>query len=396
VARRDFRLLLLGQTTSQFGAQLSAVAIPLLAVISLHATPWQLGIVNASGTLAFAVIGLPVGAWIDRVRRRPVLIASDLIRSLLLGVVPVAWWLGRLDITQLIVVSLLTGAARVFFDVGYQSYLPTVTGPDRVLAGNSAMEAVRASGQVVGPGIGGWLVAAVGAACVVLVQAATFLASALSLLAIRVREPRRVDAERPRIRDGLRFVARTRVLRAMAITSATSNFGFAMASAVTVIFLSRTLQLSAGAIGALFAVGGAAALIGAAATPWLARRLGSARIVWLALVVTGPITLLGVLARPGWLVGLFGLATLVGEIGQIVYAISSVSLRQQVCPPGMLGRVNATMRFVIMGLFPAGALLGGGLASAVGTRVTLAVALGLGALAPLPSYLALRGGPRPD
>src|SRR3954452_21026986 len=149
--RRDFLLLLAGQTTSQFGAQVSGVAIPLLAVLTLHASPFQLGLVNASGTLAFALVGLPAGAWIDRWTRRPILVASDLVRAVLLAGIPLAAVLGRLSIGQLIVVSLLAGLARVFFDVGYQSYLPSVVGKGALLAGNSAMETVRAIGQVAGP-----------------------------------------------------------------------------------------------------------------------------------------------------------------------------------------------------------------------------------------------------
>ncbi len=155
---RDFRLLLIGQTTSQLGSQVSAVAIPLLAVLTLGASPLQLGLVTAAGTVAFAVVGLPAGAWLDRCRRRPVLVASDLARAALPATIPLAALLGVLTITQLVVVSLLAGLARVFFDIGYQSYLPTVVGEDGLLTGNSARETVRASGQIAGPGVGGWLV----------------------------------------------------------------------------------------------------------------------------------------------------------------------------------------------------------------------------------------------
>jgi MFS family permease len=393
--RHDFRLLLLGQTTSQFGAMVSGVAIPLLAVLTLHASPLQLGIVNASTTVAFALIGLPAGAWVDRWRRRRILIAADLVRAGLLASIPAAWLLGWLGIPQLIVVALLAGVARVFFDVGYQSYLPTVIGPDHVLAGNSALETVRASGQVLGPGLGGWLVALLGAADVVLIQAATFLVSAACLIGIRTRE--RVlerHPDRPRLRaqiaEGWHVVRGTPALRATAATSAAGNFAFAIASSVTVLFMVQTLRLTSTAIGFVLALSGLSVVIGAALTPWLARRIGSARIIWLPLAVTGPLTMLGVLARPGWLLGLLGLSTVAGELGQITYAITSVSLRQRLCPPNLLGRVNATMRFLIMGLFPVGALLGGVLAEVIGLRGTLAVAFGIVAVSPLPTYRAVR------
>jgi MFS family permease len=389
IRNRDFRLLLAGQTTSQLGAQVSGVAIPLLAVITLDASPIELGLVTASSTVAFAVIGLPAGAWLDRWRKLPVLIASDVVRSLLLITIPVAALLGMLTIGHLIVVSLLIGFARVFFDVGYQSYVPIVLGKERVLAGNSLMETIRASGQVVGPGLGGGLVALLGAASVVLIQAVTFAVSAVCLFGIRTREATiPVHRDRPRlgaqIREGLLFVGRNRILRATALASAAGNFSFAISSAVTFIFLSRTLELSAFVIGLIVAAGSVAAMAGAALTPVVSRRVGSVRIIWLSLVVTGPLAILTPLAQPGWLVILVVVAMAAGELGQIVYAVTNVSLRQRLCPDDMLSRVNATMRVLIMGLFPLGAVVGGLLGEIVGLRATLWVAGALILLSPLP------------
>jgi MFS family permease len=394
--RRDFRLLLLGQTTSQLGAQVSGVAVPLLAVLTLGASPLQLGLVTAASTLAFAVIGLPAGAWVDRRRRRPILVAGDLSRTVLLLSIPVAALLEVLTLTQLIVVSLLAGVARVFFDVGYQSYLPAVTGQDRLLGANSAMETVRAGGQVAGPGIGGWLVAVVGAADVVLFQTVTFAVSAASLLAIRATEPQTpVPAGRPALRaqiaEGLRFVARTPPLRATAITSATGNLAFAIASAVGVVFMVRTLHLTPTAVGIVMALGSVTVMAGAALTPRLARTVGSARIIWVSLALSGPIGLLTPLARPGWPVALLLVGTAAGELGQIVYAITNVTLRQRLCPAHLLGRVNATVRFLIMGMFPVGALLGGTLGEIVGVRVALWLSGGLIVLSTGPVYRALKG-----
>ncbi|HEV7811867.1 MAG TPA: MFS transporter [Leifsonia sp.] len=378
-AHRDFRLLLVGQTTSQLGTQVSAVAIPLLAVATLQATSFEVGLINAASTLAFALIGLPAGAWLDRWRRRPVLVASDLARALLLATIPLAALFGLLTIWQLVLVSLLVGTARVFFDIGYRSYLPSVTGKERVLAGNSSMEFVRASGQVVGPGLGGLLVSLVGAAAVVLVQAGTFTVSALSLLAIRTpEEPIPVAAERVPLRtqivDGLTFVMRNRFLRATALASALSNLSFAIASAVNMIFLSRELQLSPAVIGLVIAAGSVTVMIGAAFTTRLSGAIGSARIIWLSLAVTAPLTLLSALAQPGWWTVLVLIGIAAGEFGQIVYAITNVSVRQRLCPDRMLGRVNATMQVFIMGLFPLGAILGGVLGELIGARLTLVVA----------------------
>jgi len=394
-AHRDFRLLLLGQTTSQLGAQVSGVAIPLLAVLTLHASPFELGLVTASSTLAFAVIGLPAGVWLDRWRRRPILVASDLARTVLLGTIPLAAVFDVLNLAHLVIVSLLIGFARVFFDVGYQSYIPSVIGRDNVLAGNSSMETIRASGQVIGPGLGGWLVAFVGAANVVLIQAFTFAVSAISLMAIQTREPIiPPPTNRPRLRgqivEGLAFVGRNRILRATAIASAASNFSFAIASAVSFIFMARTLELSAAAIGVIIAVGSVTVMIAAALTPRFSRLVGSARIIWLSLAVTGPAALLGPLAQPGWWVALLIVSIAAGEFGAIIYAITNVSLRQRLCPENMLGRVTATMRFLIMGAFPIGALIGGTLGEVLGLRGTLWIAGIIILLSPIPLFLALR------
>lgn len=393
--RRDFRLLLVGQTTSQLGAQVSAVAIPLLAVLALDASPWQVGVLTASSTVAFAVLGLPAGAWVDRWPRRPVLVASDLMRAVLLASIPIASLLGLLGIGQLIAVSLLAGTARVFFDVAYQSYTPAVLGRRGLLAGNSAMETVRASAQVAGPAAGGWLVAAAGAANAVLVQVAAFTVSAASLAAIRTREPApgppgTTTGLRAEIAEGVRYVAGTSALRAIAATGAAGNLAFAIASAVTIVFMVRTLGLSPAAIGVILAVGSVTVIVGAAATPWLARRAGSARIVWLSLAVTGPVGLLTPFAQPGWSTLLLVAGIAAGELGQIGYAITSLSLRQQICPPHLLGRVNATMRFLTMGLFPLGALLGGVLGEVAGVRVTLGLAGSIIVASAVPVYLALR------
>jgi len=328
-------------------------------------------------------------------RRGPILIASDIVRALLFATIPLAAWLGMLSIAQLVVVSLLAGAARVFFDVGYQSYVPSVIGKEHVLAGNSAMEFLRASGQVAGPGLGGLLVSVLGAANLLLVQAVTFAVSAVSLLAIKTREvPVPVRDDRPTLRadiaEGLRFVARNRILRSIALASALSNFSFAIASAVTIIFLVRALGLPAWGVGLAIAVGSVSVMVGSAWTPQLTRWIGSARIVWVALAVTAPFTIVGALAQPGWGVLLIVVSMAIGEFGQIVYSITNVSLRQRLCPDHILGRVNATMRVLIMGLFPLGALVGGVVGDILDARLTIVLAGVVALPAPLILYVALR------
>ena len=393
--RHDFRLLLLGQITSQFGAQISAIALPLLAVVMLGAGPFEVGLISASSTAAFALIGLQAGAWVDRLPRRPILVAADLARAVLLSTIPLAALLDVLGIAQLVVIAVLTGFARVFFDVAYQSYLPTVVGKDRVLAGNSFMETIRASGQFAGPGLGGWLISVVGAATVIFVQAATLLISALCLLGIRATEAP-VTAVRRGLRrevvEGLIFVRSNRVLLALAWASGVCNFTFALASAVTIVFMAQELRMSATVIGLVMAASALASMAGAAMTPWLGRLVGSARIVWLALIVPAPLGFIPPFVNPGWLgIALLIVSFAAGELGQIVYSISALSLRQRLCPDRLLGRVNATMRFLIMATFPFGALIGGALGEMVGLRAALLIICVVGLLAPLPAYLVLRG-----
>jgi MFS family permease len=396
LAERDFRLLLAGQTTSQLGAQLSSVALPLVAILTLGATAFEVGLINAAGTLAFAVIGLPAGAWLDRWPRWPILIISDLVRAVLLATIPLAAVFDLVSIGQLIMVSLLVGAARVFFDIGYRSYLPSVIGKDRVLTGNASLEFIRASGQVVGPGLGGLLVTVISAAWVIGIQAVTFVVSAITILTIRTRERVVVDAHhrvrlRSQVSAGLQYVWRHRVLRATAVAGAVSNTAFAAAGSVSFIFMNRTLLMSPMRIGLTVAIGSIAVMIGAALTPRIARRVGSARLVWLSLAVTTPPALAGAFARPGWATVLIVFAIAAGELGQISYAITNVSLRQRICPDHLLGRVNATMTVLIMGLLPVGALAGGVLGGLIGPRGTLLVVGGLLVSAPVILYRGLRG-----
>lgn len=384
----DFRLLLLGQTTSQLGTQLAGVAVPLLALLTLDATPLELGLLSASGTISFALIGLPAGAWIDRLPKRPVLVAADVARAVLLATIPLAALAGALTMTQLIVVMLLSGLARVFFDVGYQSYLPAIVGPDKVLSGNASLETIRATGQVAGPGLGGWLVSVAGAALVLLIQSVTFAVSAVCLLAIRRTETVALRPTTSRLRteiaEGLRYVVHTARMRALALASAAGNLSFGIGSAATLPFLSRTLHLSPAWIGIVVSIGSVAAMLGAALTPRVSRRFGAERTVWLSLAVSGPFAALIAFASPGPLVALVVIAIVAGEFGQIVYSVTSVSLRQRICPPELLGRVNATMRVLIMSAFPAGALLGGVLAQFAGLRVALLAGAAVLVLSPVP------------
>jgi MFS family permease len=373
---RDFRLLWGGETISEFGSQVSLLAIPLLAVRTLHATPFQMGLLTAASTAAFLIVGLPAGVWIDRTRRRWVMIAADLGRVVTIGSVPVAYVAGWLTLAQLFVVTLVSGILTVFFDVAYQSYLPTLVGREHLVEGNAKLTGSAQVAAVAGPSIAGGLVQAVGSSAAVLVDSFSFLASAGAVAAIRAPEPRPEVPEsgHPKLRhdiaEGLRFVFGNTLLRAIAATTATSNFFSGVAAAVEVVFLVREVHATPGVIGLLFTMGGVGGVLGAFAAGPLARRFGGARATVIGILgnVGG---LLVPLTMPGPLLVLFGAGLFFVSFSAVVYNVNQVSFRQRLCPDRLLGRMNASMRFVVWGVLPLGGLLGGVLGSLFGLRPTL-------------------------
>lgn len=384
---RDFRRLWAGDTISQFGASVGQTVLPLLAATVLAATPFEMGLLTAAETAAFLLIGLPAGVWVDRMRRRRLMLTADFIRSGLLGTVPIAWWIGWLTLTQLIVVALLAGAATVFFDIAYQSYLPSLVSRERLIEGNSKLQATQSVAQIAGPGIGGVLMQLAGAANAVLVTGAGFLTSASCLLRIKAVEPEPEPHENPRlwpqISEGLRFVFGNSTLRAIVATTSTANFAGAMYTAVQVLFLTREVGLSPAGVGALLSAAGAGGVLGAVTSARLSTRIGQARSIWLVPLLTLPALVLVPLAAPGWRIGLAAVGMLVSGYGVIVYNVAQISYRQALCPDRLLGRMNASVRFVVWGTLPLGGLAGGTLAEWAGIRGTLWIAVVLEVLSVL-------------
>jgi predicted MFS family arabinose efflux permease len=375
----DFRRLFAGDTASQFGVFVGNTAVPLLAAVTLAATPFEMGLLTAAETLAFLLIGLPAGVWVDRLRRRRVMLTADFTRFALLLSVPVSWWAGVLTLAQLLVVVLFVGIATVFFDIAYQSYLPSLVGREHLMEGNAKLQAVQSTAQIAGPSAAGVLVQLVNAANTVLVTSLGFLTSALCLLRIRTREPvpERDGHARllTQIAEGLRFVFSDKPLRAIVGTTATANFFGGAFSAVQVLFLTRTVGLPPAAVGVLLAIGGAGGILGAVCSGAVTRRLGQARAIWLVPLVVMPGYLLVPLAAPDWRLGLAGFGLVAGGFGIIVYNVAQVSYRQAICPDRLLGRMNASVRFVVWGTIPLGGLLGGALGEGLGLRGAMWVAV---------------------
>lgn len=373
---RDFRRLWIGETVSQFGSQVSMLAVPLIAVLTLHASAFQVGVLTAMGYAPFLIFGLFAGAWVDRARRRPVLIAGNLLRAAVLAVVPVAAALGVLNLALLYVVELSVGLGTLFFDVAYQSYLPALISREHLVEGNGRLEASRSTAYALGPGIAGYLVQALTAPVAVLADAASFVWSAAWISAIRLREPPVPAPTRPRalireVGEGLRLVAGHPALRALGLYSACATMFLSVDQAIEVVFLVRTVRLPAAGVGLLFSVASVGAVLGAFAAGPLGRRFGQARTIVGAALVGKAFLLLVPLTGPGPRLALFATGTGVCSFGVVVFNIVAVAFRQRLCPDRLLGRMNATMRFLSWGMAPVGGLLGGAAGTAIGLRATL-------------------------
>jgi MFS family permease len=394
LADHDYRQLFAATTVSQFGFQITQLAIPLVAIVTLDASPFQVGLLTALGMAPFLLIGLPAGAWVDRMRRRNVLITSDLARAVVLLTVPLAWWADALTIWQLYAVAMLHGALTVFFDVAYQSYLPHLVGRDNLVEGNARLESVRAVALLGGPAIGGQLVRLLTAPVALLADGLALAGSALLLVRIGKREERPVRRDDQHllreIGEGLRFVLGHRLLRAIAMCTGSANFFIGgAATAMEILFLERVVGVDAGTIGLVFTVLGAGGVLGALFARRVAERLGQGPAIWLSIAFSQPFALLmPLVAAPGWRLWLAAAGGAFVGFGVVVYNVTQVSFRQAVTPDQLLGRMNATMRFLVWGTIPLGGLAGGVLGEWLGIRTALLIAVIGGCLAFLPVFLS--------
>lgn len=388
----DFRRLWVGETVSQFGTMVTELALPLVAIHAVHASTFQVGLLGAFQTVAFLLVGLPAGAWLDRMRLRTVMIVNDVLRAVALASVPVAHWIARVTMVQLYVVALVTGVCTVFFDVAYQSYLPALVDRAELVEGNAKLQASESVSQIAGPSAGGVLIQLLGAPVAVLVDALSFLWSASWVYSIRVRPAkpeRRADRHLGReISVGLRFVLGNRLLRSIAMCTSSANLFNAIGFAVYYVFLARTLHLSAGWIGLLGSASAVGGLVGALVASRFAARVGQGPATWMAAALFGPPALVAPFVHRDWTLAAFAVAGFVMTMSTVVYNITQVSFRQALCPPELLGRMNATMRFLVWGTLPLGALVGGVLGATIGVRRTLLVSALGGILTFLPVFLS--------
>lgn len=384
----DFLRLWAGDTASQLGASFGGIALPYLAVTVLAASSFQMGMLGTLQGLGFLIIGLPAGALVDRWRKRTVMLSTDIGRAVLLLSLTVAWWLGWLTFAQLAVVATAVGVLTVFFDVSYQSYLPFLVGRDHVVEGNAKLQASQSVSQAAGPALGGVAIKLLGAADVVAVNAAGYLASATALWRIRHREtPPAPETRRPlrtEIAEGLAFVVRHLLLRRLLACTGIGNLAFSAATALIILYFVRDLHLSAIDIGVIEAVGAIGGFCGALAVTPLTRRIGEGPVIILTAAVFAPMAFIYPLAStlPALPTLIIGNIALVASL--VAYNIATVSFRQRLCPPGMLGRMNASARFLIWGTIPIGSFVGGVLSTHIGVLGTLWVAAIAGLASVLP------------
>ncbi|MFZ0534071.1 MAG: MFS transporter [Anaerolineales bacterium] len=379
----DFAKLWVGQGISMIGSQVTYLALPITAAVTLSATPLQMGILSAVGSAPALLFGLLAGVWVDHHKRRPILIGSDIGRALVLAIIPLSALLGMLRVEVMYVVGFLAGGFGLFFNVAYRSYLPGLVGRDQLVKANSQLELSNSVAEIIGPGAAGGLVQLIGAPFAIAVDAFSFIISSFSIGLIRTPEPPLKPVEGGtdlgnEIKDGLRLVFGERSLRALAGCIGSISLFNAIFEAVQILFLTRQLGLSAAWLGVIFACGSVGFLLGAVIADRLTRRLGLGRCLVLGVLVIGAsdmlLPLAGRLSILWLIIGVLVLAELFFGMGLTVFQIGQVSLRQSLTPDHLQGRMNATLSMLTWGIVPLGGLLGGVLGQVLGLSPTLLLA----------------------
>lgn len=391
----DFRRLWTGDALGQIGAQLTGFAIPVFAVQSLEATEWEMGVLGAAEFAAFLLLGLPSGAWVDRMRKRRVLIVADLVRALVLAAVVVAALTGVASMPLLIGAAAVIGTCTLFFDVARQSYVPGLVGLDRIVEGNSKLEATHSIAQAVGPALGGAALRFISAPALMGVTVVTYLLSASWIGRIRKVEEVPDRATRRglwvEVGEGLAFVVRQPLLRRIVACTSISNLASQIGFAVFTIYVLRTLGLAEPVLGLVISAGAVGGILGAVLAAPVAKRVGEGRIIPLTALLFGPtfaiLPLAARLTAPPEIVLIAG--TGLSMFVVVVYNVAQVSFRQRLCPPALLGRMNASVRFIVWGVIPIGSLLGGW----AGAQLGVVPALWIGAAGSLVAALPVVASP---
>jgi MFS family permease len=386
----DFLNLWTGQSISEVGSQISQLAIPIVAAVALHASALVFSLLAVFGFLPFILFALPAGAWVDRMRRRRILIVGDAARAFLLATIPVAYALGILTIWQLLIVQFVVGIFTVFFDVAYQSYLPQLVHRDHLIDGNSKLQLTVSIAQVAGPSLSGGLIAAITAPYAIVADAISFVISTVFLTRIRKVEylPERAEgAAKPRmwpeVKEGLNWIVRNPYLRRIAVCTGSSNFFGSVGFAIFVLYALRVLHLPPWQIGLVFGASSVGAIIGALIVNRIQKAIGVGPAIIAMSVLFSTAGILVPIAPKSFPLPLVIASFFVTQFAGVAYNITQVSLRQAITPERLQGRMNAAMRWIVWGTIPLGTLAGGALA----TVFSLRTALFVGAIGDLPTFL---------
>lgn len=375
-----FIKLWVGQSVSVIGSQISGLAFPVLAVTYLHANEFEMGLLNAADTSAFLVFGLLAGALVDRWVKRRVMLIADLVRMVAVAVIPILWMLGVLNIYHLIVIGAVLSIATVFFDVSYQSYIPILLPKEYIGVGNARLETSSQISGIAGPGIVGALLNIFKAPVLLIFDAVSFFVSAVSLWFIKDREVPKPKTDRKplksEIAEGLKFVWNQRLIRAISFTTSTSNlFGTVVGTMFALYLLSpKNLNLSVTSFGILMSIGSIGGLLGATVTPKLIKLIGEGPLVVWSAVLSGAVQFLIPLAwyiPREWAIVPLAVQAFLTSFFALTYNITQVTARQRLCPEHLLGRMNASIRFMVWGSMPIGALISGILGTVFGVLPTI-------------------------
>lgn len=381
----DFLKLLVGQGVSEIGSVATRTALPIAAVVALGAGPLEMGILVGSSSIALISVGLAAGAWVDRLPRRPVMIAADLGRALVIATIPVAAVAGFLRIELLYLVAFASAALGAFFDAAYRAYPPVVVPRERLVEANSALSGASNVAELTGPSLAGAMVQILSAPFALLIDALSFLVSAISLGLIRTKEPpaRPVEEREPLLREiaaGLGYLARQRTLRVIALSAFVGSFFGNFFASLYTLYAIAELGITPLVLGAIISAGGVGGLVAVMVAGPLARRFGIGPTIVAAEVVSATIALLIPVAGGPWAALFLFVPQLIGDGIATIAVINAITLRQTLVPQRMLGRVNATMNVLLEGVAPIGAVLGAVIAEAAGIRVAVWVAV-LGGIA---------------
>ena len=375
----DFLKLWAGQTISVVGSQVTVLALPTIAILQLHATPAQVGLLAALQHIAFPILALFAGVFADRLRRRPMMIVADALRALAVLSVALVAAHGALTMLQLYAVALVLGVGTVIFDIAYLAYVPSLVSRSDLLEANTKLEVSYSSSSLVGPSLGGLLIQLIGAAQAMVADAFSFVVSVISIIWIRQPEPPPRHEATPRagvfaeIREGLRLVLNNPILRGLVVMLTVGGLGFHLQDPALFLFAYRDVHLSPAMFGLVFAAGGAGAIVGAMAVGAVVRKMGVGNSLALTNALLGMAFLAWPLALLGAPLLILGTLMFVAGIADSIYNVSQVSLRQAVTPDRLQGRMTATMRTMFWGVRPIANLAGGLLAGAVGAPATIVI-----------------------